>query len=234
MGTPTTRERGTLTRQAVVEAALSIADTAGLEAVSFRRLAADLGVTPMALYRYVSSKDELLVALTDRVFDEFEFPADAEADWRDQLRDLARAFRRLLVAHPAIAEVGFAEVEGQSMSGLQIVDRILTVLRRAGFTLQEAAMLEPHLERSVLALVLLETRAAAAAGNPEERAARIRVQRARLLTLPPEEFPNLTEGADYLCGAVDPDEAFELALDLLIGGLERLLAAPGRAAATSG
>jgi AcrR family transcriptional regulator len=222
MTTEAKNERRALTREIVVEAALASADAGGLEAVSFRRLAADLSVTPMALYRYVSGKEELLAAVVERVFAEFEMPADGEADWRDHLRDLARAFRRLLVAHPAAAELYFAAIETESMSGLRIVEVLLGVLQRAGFSSSEAALLEGNLERNVLALVLLETRAAAA-GTPEEQAARVRAQRARLLMLPPDEFPHVVEAADQLCGAIDPDEAFEFALDLLIGGLEKLM-----------
>jgi len=114
-------------------------------------------------------------------------------------------------------------MEGPSVNGLRIVELLLGLLRRAGFSSHEAALLEPQLERSVLAFVMLETRAASAAESPDEQAARTRARRAQLLTLPPEEFPNVVEAGEYLCGAADADESFELALDLLIGGLEKLL-----------
>src|SRR5579871_3406121 len=112
MATTEPVKRKTLNRATIVAAALARADADGLEAVSFRRLAADLGVTPMALYRYVASKDELLVGVMDAVFAKFDLPPDPNADWRDQLRDLARTFRRLLLSHPAAAKLGFADVDG--------------------------------------------------------------------------------------------------------------------------
>jgi AcrR family transcriptional regulator len=226
MATEAPSGRRPLTREVVVDLAVATADAGGLEAVSFRRLAADLGVTPMALYRYVAGKDELLGAMLDRIFEEFEFPADPQADWREQLREMGRAFRRLVVAHPALAGLHHAGVEGGSPNGLRIVEVVLAALRQAGFSREEAALLQGSLERNVLAIVLLEVEGAASTRTPEEREAHIREQRARLLTLPPQEFPNVVESADELCGPADPDVAFEFTLDLLMGGLEKLLERP--------
>jgi TetR/AcrR family transcriptional regulator, tetracycline repressor protein len=215
--------RRTLTRELVVETALATADTGGLEAVSFRRLATELGVTPMALYRYVGSKDELFGAIVDRAFDEFELPADRNAAWQDQLRELARAFRRVLLAHPAAAALYFVKADTQSFSGLRIVEVVLDVLVAAGFASDEAALIELDLERTVLGLVLFETRRASLWTSAEEQEARMREMRARLLTLPPAEFPRVVASADVLCGSTDPDAAFEFAVELMIAGLEKLL-----------
>ena len=85
------RAREALTRDAVIEAALQLADREGLDAVSFRRVGTQLGVTAMALYRYVSSKEELLGAMMDRVFGEFELPPTVDSDWRgNSARSVAR------------------------------------------------------------------------------------------------------------------------------------------------
>ncbi len=216
--------RRALTRELVVETALATADAGGLEAVSFRRLATELGVTPMALYRYVSSKEELFSAIVDRAYEEFELPVGEDADWREQLRELARAFRRLLLAHPAAAALYFTRTDAQSLSGLRLVEVVLGALEAAGFSSEQAALIEGELERNVLALVLFETRRAALWSSDEDRETRMRELRARLLTLPPREFPRVVASADYLCGPADPDAAFEFALELMIGGLETLLA----------
>ena len=224
MATKPKQLRPVLTRELVVDTALAIADAHGVEAVSFRRIATEFGVTPMALYRYVESKDELFGALVDRAFDELELPADGDADWQDQLRDLARAFRRVNLAHPAAAALYFVKADTQSFSGLRVVEVVLGVLARAGFGDDEAALLEGVLERTVLGLVLFETRRASLWTSVEEQEARMREMRARLLTLPPQDFPRVVATADILCGSTDPDAAFEFAVDLLIGGLETLLA----------
>jgi TetR/AcrR family tetracycline transcriptional repressor len=217
------QSRRALTRELVVDTALAIADAQGLDAVSFRRIATEFGVTPMALYRYVESKDELFGAIVDRAFEAFELPADANADWRDQLRELARAFRRVLLAHPAAAALYFVKADTQSFSGLRIVERVLEVLAAAGFSSGEAALIEGDLERTVLGLVLFETRRASLWSSTEEQEARIREMRGRLLALPAEEFPRVVASADILCGPADAEAAFEFAVELLIGGLEKLL-----------
>ncbi len=229
MATGIRTKRGALTRELVVETALAKADAEGIEAVSFRRLGAELGVTPMALYRYVANKEELLTAITERVFQEFELPGGDDADWRGQLRELARSFRRVLVGHPAIAAVHVAGLEAGSVNGLRILDVLLGVLRRAGFSAEEGALLSGTLERFVLALVLLET-GGQPSRTPAEHEARTREFKARLVTLAPQDVRYVIEAADHLCEPCDPEWAFELALSLLIGGLEQLLQSPRRAA----
>jgi AcrR family transcriptional regulator len=216
------RGRAALTRRAVVETALANADAGGLKAITFRHLAAQLGVTPMSLYRYVESKEALLDAVADRVFEEFEFPADDNADWREQLRGLAHSFRRLLLAHPAIAALRSAATPPLSLNQARAVEVFLRTLSRAGFSPQEAALLEIEFETFVLAHVLLET-GGAPPPSDKELSARIRGIRARLLTLPPEEFPHIIEAATYMGEAPDPDWAFQFGLDLLIGGFEKVL-----------
>ncbi len=212
-----------------MEAALAKADTEGIEAVSFRRLAAELGVTPMALYRYVASKEELLGAIAERVFQDFELPDAADDDWQEELRGLARSFRRVLVSHPAITALHIAGLEESSVNGLRIFDVVLGALRRAGFSSQEAGLLADNLQRFVLALVLLET-GGQPSRTPEQQEARTLAFRARLATLPSQDFRYVNEAVDFLCEPSDPEWAFELALNLLIGGLEKLLESSDRSA----
>src|ERR687895_2992833 len=80
--------RVTLTPQTVVEGALALADSEGLGAVTIRRLAKKLGVTPMALYWHFRSKDELLDGMAARIFEEVDLSVDASARWQEQLRAL--------------------------------------------------------------------------------------------------------------------------------------------------
>jgi AcrR family transcriptional regulator len=219
-------ERVALNRQTVVDAALALVDLEGLEALTFRRLAGDLGVTPMALYRYVSSKDELLAAMKDRVFEQFELPDNSISRWQDRLRMLGRSYRRVLLAHPSAAAFEQSGASAPSVDGLRVVEVILGVLRQAGFSLEQAAVLHETLSQFVLALVLLETGGGGARSVEELDLVR-RELRAKLLFVPASEFPNVIEAADYLCGRTEREAAFELALDLVIGGLERLLERDG-------
>jgi len=214
--------RKALSRDAVIDAALAIGDTEGIEAISLRRLARDLGVTPMALYRYVDSKEGLLGAIADRAFEEFEFPPETETDWREEIKALGRSFRRLLIAHPTVAALFSNKPPEISRNGVRVVEVVLGVLRRAGFPPQEAALVESECERFILGLVVLEI-----GGGPRlcpfKESPHSHEAAATFALLPPDEFPNLLESLPYFNDCKDADWAFEFALDLIVGGLERML-----------
>src|SRR5215216_7090429 len=96
-------KRVTLTPQMVVERALVLADSEGLEAVTIRRLAKELGVTPMALYWHFRSKDELLDGMAASIFEEVDLSVDASVGWQEQLRAMLGSMLGVLRAHPFIA-----------------------------------------------------------------------------------------------------------------------------------
>jgi AcrR family transcriptional regulator len=87
-------------REAVVRAAIAVADTEGLDAVSMRRVARELGVGTMTLYSYVHNKDELLDLMGDEVMGEQLFEGDVPTDWRQALTEIARRLRRTWLRHP--------------------------------------------------------------------------------------------------------------------------------------
>ncbi|MEU0808158.1 TetR/AcrR family transcriptional regulator [Streptomyces sp. NPDC005970] len=99
---PAPAPRSTLTPRRIARAAVAIADAEGLDAVTMRRLATDLGVAPMAAYRYVSGKDELLELMVDHVYGEMTPPEGAK-DWRQAARALAQRTRAVLLQHPWVA-----------------------------------------------------------------------------------------------------------------------------------
>ncbi|MFJ8472817.1 TetR/AcrR family transcriptional regulator [Kitasatospora sp. NPDC094011] len=99
---PAPAPRSTLTPERIAEAAVAIADTEGLDAVTMRRLATALGVAPMAAYRYVSGKDELIELMVDSVYGGLPLDAPA-ADWRTTMHALAVHLRAMSLAHPWIA-----------------------------------------------------------------------------------------------------------------------------------
>jgi len=221
MATELKNERKTLSRRAVIEAALTIGDSEGADAVSLRRVARELGVTPMALYRYVDSKEGLLAAVAERAFEEFELPTESD-DWREELKALAHSFRRLLLTHPTVVTLFSSKPAEISQNGARIVEVTLGVLRRAGFPPQEAALVESECERFILGLVVLEM-----GGGPQlcpyDARPHSHDSAAKLALLPPEEFPNLLEALPYFSECKNADWAFEFALELIVGGLEHQL-----------
>src|SRR6516162_9394886 len=98
-------ERTRLTRAAVVDRALRLADADGMDALTIRKLAGELGVTPMALYWHFRSKDELLEGLAERVWSEIDIAVDRSAPWPAQLRGLLESLLQVLRAHPAAPQL---------------------------------------------------------------------------------------------------------------------------------
>ncbi|WP_433893442.1 TetR/AcrR family transcriptional regulator [Streptomyces sp. CA-111067] len=136
---PAPAPRTTLNPRRIAAAAVGIADSEGIDAVTMRRLATALGVAPMAAYRYVSGKDELLELMVDFVYGELPLPDDS-AGWREAMHSLALTTRDMLLAHPwatltvvgaptpnqlAVPERAFAALAGLGLDA----DTMMAVLR---------------------------------------------------------------------------------------------------------
>ena len=207
-----------LTRDAVVAVGLAVGDAEGLEAVSLRRIAGELGVTPMALYRYVGSKDELLDAMLDAVWAGVELPDTGTGDWWDGLAALARSTRRAFMAHPAAAGVA-ATRPGAGGNVVRVIETVLALLERAGFDRERAAGLYVPFARSLLALVVFEASLLPELSEEERRQRALRT-RFELESLPAGDFPHVIAAAPHLAAPYDPDAVFERGLDFLRAGIE--------------
>ena len=127
-------ERSRLSKKTVVDRGLALADASGLDGLTIRRLAQDLRVTPMALYWHFRSKEELLVALADRVWSEIAADIDPAQPWPRQLRGLLESLVRVLRNHPCASQL-LMETEKQSESFLRLTEITLGVLRGGRVTL---------------------------------------------------------------------------------------------------
>ncbi|MET9529799.1 MULTISPECIES: TetR/AcrR family transcriptional regulator [unclassified Streptomyces] len=129
---PAPTPRASLSPRQIADAAVRIADAEGLAAVTMRRLATELGVAPMAAYRYVSGKDELLELMIDRVYVEADLFGDATG-WRETLRALALRTRQLFLAHPWLGQLSSARA-GVAMTPARfaVLERALTSLDGLG------------------------------------------------------------------------------------------------------
>jgi AcrR family transcriptional regulator len=141
--------------EAVVDAAVSLADDAGLEAVGIRRVAARLDVTPMALYRYVESKDDLLDAMAERMYESLTLP-EPDAEWWHGLAELARSTRRVVLARPWAAPLFARPLAGPHAHAVD--EALQGALRNAGFSVAETRELHDQLSNMVFALVAPELR----------------------------------------------------------------------------
>jgi TetR/AcrR family tetracycline transcriptional repressor len=212
--------RVTLTPETVVEGALALADAEGLEAVTIRRLAKGLGVTPMALYWHFHSKDELLEGMAASIFEEFDLSVDASASWQEQLRALLGSMVSVLRAHPSTA-ILLSTRTVSSEGSLRATEVALDILGRGGFSPTEATQIVRHALSTVTNLVGGEPGVVAREESGKLLDAR---RRARLFleSLPPERYPRLVEAATPLSEGVDPDAYFAFGLDLLLAGIEAM------------
>ncbi len=206
-----------LNRKAVVCHALAIADAEGLAAVTIRRLAQDLGVTPMALYWHFSNKEALLDAMGDELFDGLPPDPHPWLPWQEQLRELVGALTVALRAHPNVAVLAAPRVL-LNEEGRQLTEAALELLRLAGFAVEQAAEVARHLLRTAISLVIEQ---AVTWGNsdPDQFAKDIGLKRLALYGLPPDRFPRLIEAADALTDCSDEEAFYGFGIDLLIAGI---------------
>ena len=221
---PTKSEtRPSLSRDLVADRALEIADTEGIEAVTIRRLATELGVTPMALYWHFRTKEDLLAGLADRVLDDVVVP-EATGDWVAGLRAALVALVTAMRPHPQVAPLVAQQIL-QHPNGLALTERALQLLSDAGFDREPASSLAMHALRSAISTVTADQ--VDDSGMPlEEREAHLRRKQAMLASLSPQQYPALVAHAAAMTYCPDPDEFFQLAIDLYIAGVQGL--APGR------
>ena len=211
-----------LTPRAVVERALELADAEGLESVTIRRLARELGVTPMALYWHFRNKDELLEGVAASIFEELDLTLDATGRWQEQLRVLLGSMLSVARAHPSAA-ILLTTSTVASEDGLRATEVVLDILGRGGFSPTEATQIARHALNTVVNLVSGEPGVVARGESEEVKDAR-RSARYFLETLPPERYPRLVEAATPLSEGVDPDIYFAFGLDLLLAGIEAMAA----------
>jgi AcrR family transcriptional regulator len=206
-----------LTRHAVLEAAVRVADAGGVAAVSMRSVARELGAEAMSLYHHVEGKEAILDGIVDLVFAEIALPATGE-DWRTALRDRAHSARSVLLRHSwALGMLDSRATPG--LATLRHHDAVIGVLLGGRFDLAGAASAFSLLDSYVYGFVLQERSLPfASAEELEDVADGIRA------TMPTDAHPHLAAMiADHALqpGYAYADE-FAVGLDLLLDALERL------------
>ncbi|MEU4414158.1 TetR/AcrR family transcriptional regulator C-terminal domain-containing protein [Nocardia salmonicida] len=208
--------RQPLSRDRVLDAAIRVADRGGVEAITMRRVAQELGVEAMSLYNHVPNKDAILDGVVDAVFAAIELPAAGGADWREAIRARARSARSVLAQHSwALGLMDSRRNPGSAT--LRHHDAVLGVLRRAGFSLPMAAHAVSLIDSYVGGFVLQEANLPVAVPADVEA-----VAGGILANLPADELPYLTEMiVDHaLQPGYDYSGEFGFGLDLILDALE--------------
>jgi AcrR family transcriptional regulator len=209
------KRRIPLSRERVLRAAIKLADERGIEALSMRKLARELGVEAMSLYNHVANKDEILDGILDLVASEADLPSDGP-DWKAAIRQSAIATRDVFLRHPWASSLSMTR-QGGSSERLRRADWMLRTLREAGLS----ANLTYHAFHIVESHILGFTTRQLTFPYEEEE---LKGMAATFLQqLPAEEYPDFVEHVKQHVEPRPEDEGgFELGLDLILDGLERL------------
>lgn len=215
---PERKARPPLTQDAIVEAALSVLERDGVDGLSMRAVADELGAGAATLYWHVGSKDELIELVIDRVFAQIELPPPEPARWEEQLKEVAVEARRVLRRYRGVGALTLGRIPtGPTL--LRWIEWSLALLRGAGIPDPIAAYAGDLFGLYLGATEYEETSPMPSptgdALPPEEIVAMIRNY---FESLPADLFPNIRSVADALT-AGSPDERFELGLDVIVRGL---------------
>jgi AcrR family transcriptional regulator len=204
-----------MSRDRVLEAAIALADAGGIESLTMRRLAQELGVEAMTLYYYVANKEEILNGIADLIVSEIELPS-AGGDWKAELRRTAISAHRVLLRHPWAANLVLS-ASGFSEARMQYMNALLGCLREAGFSAEMTDLAYHALESHIMGFTLWVV--GMNLGTDEDVAA---LATDFLREFPRERLPHLAEHIEQHMKPRSPDDegAFAFGLDLLLDGLE--------------
>ena len=213
--TTVAERRSRLTRERVLQAAMGLADAGGIESLTMRRLGEELGVGPMALYRHVANKDDLIDAMVDIVFVEIGLPS-AEGDWKTAMRERASAVHDALIRHRWA--IGLMESRARpGPANLAHHDAVIGCLRAAGFDIATAAHAYSVLDSYIYGFAATQLALPFTAADAGE------VSESMLRPFSAGAYPHLTEMlTDHvLQPGYDYADEFGLGLDLILDALER-------------
>ena len=226
------RRRDPISRDAIVKAAVQLLDREGLAALSMRRLADELGTGAASLYWHVGSKDGLLDLVMDEIIGEGKIPDPDPEHWQEQLKQVARDQRAASLRHPWVVRVSIGRIP-MGPNALRYTERILAIVRAGGLPPNLAVQGYLLLIATVNGFTIDETGVDDSADSSqgpllrgsEDLQQAANMARDYIASLPAAQFPNMTALADEFAFA-DPNERFELLIDLFVDGLSRRAGAP--------
>lgn len=208
------RVRNRLNRQIVLDTAIRIADDSGLEQLTMRRLAEDLGVKPAALYNHVASKDALIDGMIDTVMSEMGSSSDLDMAWEQRIVHRLSDSRAVAHRHPNLYRLFAERFTTHIPQVLSMVESILQALDEAGLDKLAALHAYRTLMNYTIGYCLAEIRGFSLEGDDSDLPPPFRTHKPL-----PSDFPKVIELAPYL-KSVDHDEEFFFGLDCILSGLK--------------
>jgi len=219
------KTRAPLTRDRVLDAAILVADEGGLESLSMRKLARELGVEAMSLYNHVANKGDLVDGIVDRVLEEIELPA--EEDWEKAIRQCAISAYQTFLRHPWACNLVMSSGNTNFMQSprLQYMEWLLRRLREAGFSADLTYDAYHALDSHILGFTLWQLGHSAGARNVLGGKTVSEFVTAFAQELRARDYKYLAEHAEQHAAAPRGGAAreFQFGLDLILDGLKRSL-----------
>jgi AcrR family transcriptional regulator len=221
---PTAQPRVPLSRERVLRAAIALADEAGVESLSMRKLAKALGVEAMSLYNHVANKDDILDGIVEIVFTEIELPATG-VDWKTAMRRRAISTRQALARHHWA--VGLMESRMRpGPANVRLHDAVLGCLRQAGFSVEMAVHAYSVQDSYIYGFALQEKGFAVQKDTlPADEES---LSETLIRQLPADSYPYIAEvvGGYVTTPGYQFADEFEFGLDLILDALQALRGIP--------
>jgi len=202
-----------LTRERIVDAALTLVEQDGPGALTMRRIGALLGVDATATYRHFSGKDELVRALGDRVIQEALEGHQPTEDWVENLRSICTLAYEAFCRHPYLTPL-VTQSPARDRSEFQLTELVLEALRAGGFEGKGRALAYHALLELTVGIAVIDSAAATAEGGAD---ALYDEWRSSYRAQPESQYPAIAQTVEHLYR--DDKEQFAFALDLLLAGL---------------
>ncbi len=208
--------RTPLNTERILQAAVDLADRSGLDALTMRRLGAELGVEAMSLYKHVANKREILDGIFELVVAEIELP-DTGSEWKQAMTRRAESAREVLVKHPWA--IGLLEAGGDTgPAALRYIDAIVGALRAAGFSLRNAAHAFSLLDSYIYGHVIQEV--SFTNGGSGESETKADGESSSTEPIRPDDYPNLAALQQQAANSPHTfDDEFTFGLNLIIDAL---------------
>lgn len=203
-------QRGELTKEMILDAALALADADGLAAVTIRKIAEEFGLSAMSLYRHIRTKEEIVDGLADRAWEILGREPEVGISWDEHLRQTFIHMHRSMLDHPGLVDIIMLE-PNRGLHVYAVIERLMGVLTNAGFDTDAALLAVAALESYTLGFTVQQRVRAGRDASTDHPP---------LFELPSDQFPNLS-GAPEKYAQWANEERFLAGLDWAIGNLRR-------------
>ncbi len=213
------KKKQDLNRDVILNVALTLSAEEGVDNVTVRKIAAQLGVTPMAIYRHYDNKSDLLAAMLDAFIKDASVLADHSLEWDEWLRATSINMFEALCSQPSWIPL-FGQIQ-LGISGVIVMENFLKVLKQAGFDDAVAINTFFTMTQNIVGAACIRSTITTMVDSDQEDEDYLRLLGLQFQTLPNPEFSNIIALSGNIAKVIS-DHNIEFFLDMLIAGLKQL------------